>query len=231
MAVGYNPSIVSDGLVFYLDAANTRCYSGSGLTVNGLISGLGGTLVGAGFGSTNSGYFTFRNNTDKLIIGNPQVLRGLQLNFTLSCWFNQIANRQYSTLYADYSNDNSHKLVSLLRVDGGILRYYTSNSSGGIQAVNPASITNGLWYFVSVTVTGTLSSPTTSIFLNGTTFNNSLSALSSTPDITATHSIGGNVYANEGFNGNISQVKIYNRALTQQEILQNFNATRFRYGI
>ena len=136
---------------------------------------------------------------------------------------------QYSTLYADYSLDNSHKLVSLLRVDSGTLRYYTSNSSGTWQAVSPASITNGLWYFVSVTVSGTLSSPTTSIFLNGTTFNNSLSALSSTPDTTATHSIGGNIYANEGFNGNISQLSIYNRALSQQEVLQNYNATKKRY--
>jgi hypothetical protein len=231
MGIAYNTSQVTDGLIFAIDAANPRSYSGSGITVNGLISGLGGTLVGAGFGSTNGGYFTFRNNTDKLNIGNPSVLQGLQLNFTLSCWFNQIANNQYSTLYADYSLDNSHKLVSLLRVDGGTLRYYTSNSSGGIQAVNPASITNGLWYFVSVTVSGTLSSPTTSIFLNGTTFNNSLSALSSTPDTTATHSIGGNVYANEGFNGNISQLSIYNRPLSAQEIRQNFNATRKRYGV
>ena len=31
--------------------------------------------------------------------------------------------------------------------------------------------------------------------------------------------------------GNIGQVQIYNRALSQQEILQNFNATRFRYGL
>ena len=231
MGLKHHPRVVTNGLVYYLDAANPRCYSGSGLTVNGLIAGLGGTLVGAGFGFTNGGYFTFRNNTDKLNIGNPPVLQGLQLNFTLSCWFNQIANNQYSTLYADYSTDNSHKLVSLLRVDSGTLRYYTSNSSGTWQAVSPASITNGLWYFVSVTVSGTLSSPTTSIFLNGTTYNNSLSALSSTPDITATHSIGGNVYINEGFNGNISQLSIYNRALTAQEVLQNYNSTKKRFGL
>ncbi len=32
MAVGYNPSIVSDGLVYFIDPANKRSYSGSGLT-------------------------------------------------------------------------------------------------------------------------------------------------------------------------------------------------------
>jgi hypothetical protein len=39
------------------------------------------------------------------------------------------------------------------------------------------------------------------------------------------------LFSPSNFNGNISQVQIYNRALSQQEILQNFNATRFRYGI
>jgi hypothetical protein len=33
MGTKYNPSVVRNGLIFYLDAANTRCYSGSGNTV------------------------------------------------------------------------------------------------------------------------------------------------------------------------------------------------------
>ena len=38
-------------------------------------------------------------------------------------------------------------------------------------------------------------------------------------------------FVGKEFDSNISQVSMYNRALSQQEILQNFNATRFRYGI
>jgi hypothetical protein len=37
--------------------------------------------------------------------------------------------------------------------------------------------------------------------------------------------------ANELFNGNITQVTIYNRALSDNEVRQNFNAIRGRYGI
>jgi hypothetical protein len=33
------------------------------------------------------------------------------------------------------------------------------------------------------------------------------------------------------FRGNISNAKIYNRALSQSEVTQNFNALRGRYGI
>ena len=60
MGISAGPSGVSDGLVFQLDAANLRSYSGSGNTANGLVAGIGGTLVnGVGFGSTSNGFFIF----------------------------------------------------------------------------------------------------------------------------------------------------------------------------
>jgi hypothetical protein len=64
MGIAYNTSIVSDGLVFALDAANSRCYSGSGITVNALV-GIGVTLVnGVGFSSLNTGYFSLDGTND-----------------------------------------------------------------------------------------------------------------------------------------------------------------------
>ena len=46
MSTKYNPKIVTTGLQYYIDAANTRSYSGSGLTTYDLkYSGIGGTLV------------------------------------------------------------------------------------------------------------------------------------------------------------------------------------------
>ena len=52
MALQHHPRIVSNGLVGYWDAANTRSYSGSGITINGLVGGIGGTLLnGVGFSS------------------------------------------------------------------------------------------------------------------------------------------------------------------------------------
>mgnify|MGYP000900335743 FL=1 len=37
--------------------------------------------------------------------------------------------------------------------------------------------------------------------------------------------------ANQFFTGRIAQVQMYNRALTQQEVLQNYNATKSRFGL
>jgi hypothetical protein len=65
MGIDYNNVIVSDGLVLYIDAANPRSYSGIGLTANGLIGGIGGTLVnGTGFSSSNNGSFIFDGTND-----------------------------------------------------------------------------------------------------------------------------------------------------------------------
>jgi hypothetical protein len=230
MGVKSGPRIVTNGLVFDLDAAVSRSYSGSGNTSISLIGDIVGSLNNSvGFGNTNNGYFIFNDPTDCISLGNPSILQGLQINYTLSCWFKQLSTLQYATLYSDYSSVSGHRLVSLLRVDSGSLKYYTSTASGDYQSITPAAITNGVWYFASVTISGTLGSPTASVFLNGTTYTYSLGAMSSTPYTGSTHCIGGNVANNEYFNGNISQVSIYNRALTAQEILQNYNATKGRY--
>ena len=66
MAVGYNPRIVTDGLVLCLDSANTKSYGGSGTTwtdVSG--SGNNGTLYnGPTHTSGADGYFTFDGSND-----------------------------------------------------------------------------------------------------------------------------------------------------------------------
>ena len=65
MGIDIGPIEATDGLVFHLDAGNTRSYSGSGITSNGLISGIGGTLInGLGFTSTNGGSFVFDGTND-----------------------------------------------------------------------------------------------------------------------------------------------------------------------
>ena len=231
MGVKAGPRIVQNGLILDVDAAVSRSYSGSGLTANGLVGGIGGTLVnGVGFTGTNNGSFIFDGANDYIDCGNPTVLQGLQLNMTLSCWFKRLADQFSGTLYSDYSDVSGLKIASLLRIDGSSLRYITSASSGTFQYVQPTDIINNIWYFVSVTVSGTLGSPIASIFINGTTYTYNLTALITSPYTGSTHCIGGNVHINdEYFNGIISQVNIYNRALSATEVLQNYNATKGRY--
>ena len=44
MGIQYNPKVVTDGLVFYVDAANKRSYPGTGTTWTDLKGGNNGTF-------------------------------------------------------------------------------------------------------------------------------------------------------------------------------------------
>ena len=67
MGIAYNTSIVSDGLVFALDAANSRSYSGSGNTAYSLVNNINFRLNNwVGFTSANRGMFSFDGTNDNL---------------------------------------------------------------------------------------------------------------------------------------------------------------------
>ena len=71
MGTAYGPSIVTSGLLMYLDAANIRSYSGSGTSFNGLFSSIGGTLInGTGYTSDGGGSFVFDGTNDYLQFSN-----------------------------------------------------------------------------------------------------------------------------------------------------------------
>ena len=213
MGIAYNTSIVSDGLVFALDAANSRSYSGSGNTVNGLIGGLNGTLVnGVGFTSSNSGSFSFDGSNDYIDLGSS--IQNYSL-FTTSFWINY---NFFDGSHRSPLGDNAQQfLYHILFLSGTI---YIGFSSGGFNGVVHNNISANNWYNFAVT-----KNPSNDInfYQNG--------ILLGTVNNTATVSINkvgvGYVYDN----AKISNVSFYNRALTQQEIKQNYNATKKRYGL
>ena len=103
MGLDHSPNIVTDGLVFYLDAGNSRSYSGSGITVNSLIGGLGCTFVnGVGFTTTNNGSFVFDGTNDYISIGTQPMIDGYQLPVTLSGWF-KISSYKLNTICGVYN--------------------------------------------------------------------------------------------------------------------------------
>jgi hypothetical protein len=220
MGIDYNNIIVSDGLVFYIDAANPRSYSGTGLTANGLVGGIGATLInGVGFSSANNGLFSFDGTNDYIEVPSITSVTG---DFTVAIWF-----------YTTASLDGYYKrLLDLDYITGFWLgRNANSNSWGGgiLESNFPYGIylpfTNGQWHYLVSVRSGTthilygdgISNTTSNTVSNGN--------LSSTSLLIAREPL----FSPSNFNGNISQVSMYNRALTAQEILQNYNATKGRY--
>jgi hypothetical protein len=89
MGLGHSPSIVVDGLVFYIDPNNTNCYSGSGNTIYNLVNpSIGGTFVGYTsnpIDNTENRSLFFDGTNDYVDFGSSSLFK-LTDNFTLSCW-------------------------------------------------------------------------------------------------------------------------------------------------
>jgi hypothetical protein len=226
MAVGYNPSIVSDGLVFFLDPANMRSYSGSGVTANGLVGGIGGTLVnGVGFTSSNNGSFIFDGTNDFITIPDNSLLNNFT-NMTLEVVVKYTTtNDQIFAQKVNYSTGNGYTLELF---SSGIVAFCYGSGAGYLSVSVSNYPANNIYHMVL-----TLSGNTQTLYINGVSVASNASG--SVPTISGTvMKIGdrtGTYVTSAYLGGNVYLTKFYNRALTQQEILQNFNATRFRYGI
>ena len=232
--VFYSHPFSNDSALLALDAGNPYSYSNpSSLLANDLsIYNSDGTLTnGVVFSSNNGGAWVFDGTDDYISLGNNVFLRTLQMNVTIICWFYQTTTRIYSTLYANYSNTSPGNLISLFRVDNNTVNYITSTSGGGFQAKSLGSITNNTWNFAAVSIFGTISNPVITYVLNNSSSTENLLSLNPTISTTNNVFVGGNSYISETFAGNISQLRIYNRALSDNEILAYYNNTKSRYGL
>ena len=233
MAFHFSPKIVTDGLLMYLDTANTKSYIGSGTTWNTLSKGsINGTLInGPTFSSANGGSIVFDGVDDFVRIG------------TCSNWYPMSTSAvTFDAWVKSPGLGSGNTQNGIICLGYGLTLAMTS--AGNIQTVVYDVITSGTSYTTSANVNtldnkwhhivSTNDGVTSKIYIDGL-FNVSNSA----PfygDIKPEWYIsicGVGINANDTsktrFNGNISIVKVYNKALSAQEVLQNYNATKTRF--
>lgn len=219
MALNHSPRIVTDNLILYLDAGNTRSYPGSGTTWTDLSgNGRNGTIVGSPTFTTN--YFSITGDSTYISIPNSGLVPRTN-DFTYSCWvyFNSVD-----------SNDTIFENGSW--TDTLLFRYestqFTVYSEGALRGTIAWTATTGVW----VNIVLLRSSNTVSCYINntltGTPFSMSLDINLANPNLflmRSQHTTG------QWTNGRISTFAIYNRALTETEVRQNYNALRGRFGL
>jgi hypothetical protein len=234
MGLAHSPSIISDGLVFYLDAANTRSYSGSGLTVNGLVGGIGGTLInGTGFSTANNGTFIF-DGTNDYILCNAISQNNNASALTWIVWAKRNASNSLMTLlqYSSLTSDISLELWS-----NGIIYFEIGN---GGNTYGELSNNSSSWQNIAMVFdgSGVDNSARLKAYINGVqqTLSYGGTTIPSTAGSGNTLYIG-NTGPFSSFNsnlfsaGNLGSFQSFNRALLATEILQNYNATRKRFGL
>ena len=256
MGTNYNPKIVTNGLTTYYDPANSKSYPGTGTAVYDLSSAnQNGTMYnGSTYSSDDAGTFVFDGVNDYVATNTSTTSR------TYSAWtVNGVNNYPTEKTIEVWvrTSDTSGLIVSRPWNSQGIYNYRIGASSlivqvGGDNSTNQAksvsfsSIADGAWHQlvffmdktnIGVSVDG--ASTFTQSAHNFTSGSLAHGGYSPNGDINIPTAImtlfpyGGAWGGNTGFSitGSTAIFRQYNRVLSQDEIKQNFNATRGRFGI
>lgn len=237
MATIYSPNVVTNGLALFLDSMNPRSYPGTGTSWYDL-SGNGNTgtltaFTGPSAGST-SGYDT--NTKYMMFDRHVGTADGAANNRVLI---------NSSTSLSDCLSQNGVTIEFWLRMDtyyctaisrwaGPWEIYYCGDlvhrtiGTGGSDGGSGYSYTNQFQRFHQIVAThdGT----TRTLYVNNVNVLSDTNVVSG-QDSTAQLPLGGYSNGNYAFAGAIPIFKLYNRVLTQNELTQNFNAIRERFGI
>jgi hypothetical protein len=236
---GGQGNIVTNGLVLNLDAANPRSYPQpyNGTTwqnIASVSSSLTGSLVnGVGYTGLNGGALVFDGVDDYVNMGTSTSLQPSSITFGIwvkrtstwgngSCFFWAKPNGSYNGtgFYVEPVSPSTSNYTNI--VCNGFPNYFQLQVDG-----NTTFTLNTPIHFCF-----TLSGGTGAIYVNGiskpiTTIGTPAITSTSDPKYIMSNSPG---YATTT-PGTVYSTQIYNRALNASEVLQNFNATRARFGV
>jgi hypothetical protein len=224
MAFQRGPNIVTNGLVLALDAGNTKSYPGSGTIWRDLSGNRNsGTLTnGPIFNSSNGGSMVFDGIDDYVLTSNSLTLS----EATLSCWI------KANGIQAEYDgilfSRTPSTATGLNFKPSNQLGYHWNDTAATYGWNSGLIIPNNIWCMVAVTIIST----------TGIAYLAQSTGLTSATNVTTHNSVSSLIFnlgrdpafGTRFFTGDIANAMVYNRALSQQEILQNYNALKSRYN-
>jgi hypothetical protein len=219
MGIAGGPNMIEDGLVLALDASDKNSYPGSGTTWFDLSGNNNNTTLynSPTYTNNNIHTFNFDETDDYAKVNNTGILS------TTS--YTKIASFRPESSTANIisgGSDGQHAFWM-----GATSNTLNSGHNGAWTTVSysPGDMLNKWWI-------GAVTFSTTSgwvLYLNGEQVATSLSTVTFTGGNTVR--IGAYTDASNLFDGDIANVFIYNRVLSSQEILQNYNAQKSRFNL
>jgi len=226
MGLSHSPRIVTDGLVLCLDAANSRSYPGTGTTWTDLKGENNGTLTnGLTFDGDNNGGIGFDGSNNYVEIANSSGSEYNFSNMSFGCWFKSSSTQAITPLASKISNIFGGVNGWLMQI-GSSDGLYFRPSYAGSSAITSQNVRDGNWHYAIGTADGTNAKIYVDGVLKNTASNGNTSNSTFSVYIGAWGFLGSLAYYAEA---NIASVHIYNKALDDSEVLQNYLATRGRY--
>ena len=235
--------IIKNGLIFNMDPANrasTTPVSNVETSFNTVDTSISGAFSDNGIfdSSTITPSFAFGGTDDKIDLNEKFNFVQSTGKFTISNWI-KLTQPESNTLQSIIGNNYTTSNVGWYffhddrasQAHDKTLRFLYSDGAGSSVVVdNDSAITNTSWNNITVTSNGT----TIRVYKNGS----QLSTTGTIPGITGTtgHAntrIGGSTNGTGAnfLNGSLGSIHIYNRALSAEEVLHNYNALKSRFGL
>jgi len=227
-------NVITDGLVFYTDAGNTKSYISGSTTWADLSRGEYNTILinGPTFNFENGGSIVFDGVNDR-ISKTGSINTGQ--NFTVNAW---IYPTNTTTQRAIIGNGYTYSLrrgwlFAISSYGPAPSTFFLSiGSDKAYRVASGNSLSLNTWQYVTATVTS--GGGTITLYVNGVPPGTYVSSLSTDTILyNGTEFNIGMRASNDPryYLGRIAQTSIYNRALSSSEVLQNYNATRARFGV
>lgn len=222
MSVLTRNNIVTNGLVLYLDAANRQSYISGSTTWNDLSGNRnsGSFTGGTGFNINNGGEWVFDGSNDTLTSNFTNIIDSV----TIECWYRGTkTTRNHLWNFGVGLTTNLHCNFN----DSVPLWFYWNGNGTPYLWFTQGNFTDGTIKQLVFTHTGS----NNQAYLNGQllTAGRATAGTQTFTNINSGSSFNiGNLAA---FGGSIFTFKIYNRALSESEITQNYNATKTRFGL
>lgn len=227
MALTHSPRILRNGLVFCFDAANYKSYPRTGTVVTNIVSNSNGETVNSpAFSDNKKGYFSFV--TDDYIRFPEESSLNTQ-TLTVEVWARTNATTQNGFWFEKGTVNSQYSLFQ----EGGQILWRANFGSGLVNMISSTTanyINTTNWF----QIVGTFVSGQQYVYINSSQAGSAVQTGTIATNANGM-SIGtyGGYSGSRGYhyNGDIGVVKVYNRVLSPNEIRQNFEALRGRYGI
>jgi|TARA_R110001606_G_C15150454_1_gene625671 hypothetical protein len=224
------PNIVTDGLILALDAASPKSYPGSGTTWKDLSgNGNNGTLTN---GPTfSNGAIVFDGANDYTRITNNSTIDFTTNSFSLHVWVrtHQVGATRFIMGKGDGISIASSTGYSLyLGNTGTTWLFGVWDGTGNTSAGSTDYVEVNTW----VNLCGVYNSTDNShkLYTNSELVDTDIRAVDSISTVNDLY-VGAGPQGSGDWNGDIAITQVYNRALTADEVSQNYNALKSRFGL
>jgi len=229
-----NSNMITSDIFLNLDAGNPSSYSGTGTTWTNLSGVSNSTLInGVSYSSENGGSMVFDGSNDyvntNITSTNPEVTVDLYVSIS-SNTSNRTGNNQANQYILFRQNTRTSDFEGIYvgySINTGFITVAMTSGTAVVKLLNTSALTLNRIYHICAT----FNSNTLTLYLNG----QQIGQVSTGFPINYGNKpffIGSSNDTFDGFlNGKIYSVRLYSKTLSSTEVLQNFNATKSRFGL